>query len=72
MSARAWLGCRLHSSSALSISGATEPVWLGWLEAGHWHDACTGDHIGGTVVAWADVPEGFFPRLDDATPGAPA
>ena len=56
----------------VSISGDSEPVWLGWLEDGQWHDASTGDHIGGTVVAWADVPEGFFPRLDDATPGAPA
>ena len=47
----------------ISISGGSEPVWLGYLRAdGAWRQAdSTG--IDGVVVAWADVPEGWFPGV---------
>ncbi len=45
----------------VSITGGTEPTWLGWHEAGTWHDATTGAPIDGQVVSWADMPEGCFP-----------
>lgn len=47
----------------ISISGGSEPVWLGYLRAdGTWRQAdSTG--IDGVVVAWADLPEGCFPGV---------
>lgn len=45
----------------LSVAGSTEPVWLGWLDAGVWRSVSHGGAIMGTVLSWADVPEGWFP-----------
>lgn len=47
----------------VSISGGSEPVWLGWLSAGVWRCVSSGGAIDGTVLAWADVPEGWFPGV---------
>lgn len=52
----------------VSIIGSSEPVWLGWLGAGVWREfahgsAGTGRAITGTVVSWADVPEGWWPGV---------
>lgn len=44
----------------VSVMGSSEPVWLGWLDDGVWRDVSDGGAIGGTVVSWADVPEGWF------------
>lgn len=52
----------------VSISGGTEPTWLGWQQAGVWHDATTGAPIDGQVVSWAEMPEGFFPEHRAARP----
>ena len=47
----------------ISISGGSEPVWLGYLgEDGGWRQA-DASSIEGVVVAWADVPEGWFPGV---------
>lgn len=44
----------------VSVTGTSEPVWLGWLDDGTWRDVSS-DALAGTVVSWADVPEGWFP-----------
>ena len=49
------------STVLVSVVGGNEPVWLGWHEAGSWHDTSSGGEVGGAVVSWADVPEGWFP-----------
>jgi hypothetical protein len=47
----------------VSIMGSSEPVWLGWLDAGVWREVTDGAAITGAVVSWADVPEGWFPGV---------
>ena len=47
----------------VSVAGASEPVWVSWLDDGVWRDVSSGGELAGTVVSWADVPEGWFPSL---------
>ena len=45
----------------ISISGGYRPVWLGYLgRDGAWWYA-SGCGIDGVVVAWSQLPEGWFP-----------
>lgn len=67
----AWKNTRVempdHGITVLvSIAGGSEPVWLAWFEAGAWRDVSSGDIVDGVVVAWADVPEGWFPGVGAA------
>ena len=44
---------------AMDPARAGEPVWLGWCDAGTWHDATTGRTLpSGVVTHWADMPAG--------------
>lgn len=59
------------STVMVSISGGTEPVWLGWRQDGEWFDATTGWKLdGGQVVSWAVPPEGWFPNPASSTAAA--
>lgn len=55
-----WIACaeRLPDdliAVLIATRGATEPVWIGWLDGGAWCDTDGGEC---DVVAWAEIPQG--------------